>query len=111
MLSIILEKIYINTKKLQTRITVTLNHTPDRPKDRPPHVSTCAHTFALLRCEHVLIWGGRSGVWLSVTVILVCSFLVFVYIFFLKFFFEERGGAAPPLSLSRSLLTFLYEGH
>ena len=30
------------TKKLQTRITLTLDHTPDRPKDRPPHVSTRA---------------------------------------------------------------------
>ena len=68
--AIIIQKIKI-TKKLQTRITVTLNHTPDRPMDWPPHVS---------RCEHVLIWGGRSfgrsGVWLSVTVILVCNFLV-----------------------------------
>ena len=67
----IFKNIYIKiTKKLQTRpITVTLNH-------------TCAHTFALLRYEHVLTWGGRSfgrsGVWLSVTVIgLVCNFLVF----------------------------------
>ena len=87
------------TKKLQTRITVTLNHTPDRPTDRPPHVSTCVHTFALLGCEHVLIWGGRSfgrsGVWLSVTVILVCNFLV---IYFLSIFFLKIGGAAPPLS-------------
>ena len=51
--------------------------------------------LALLGCEHVLTWGvrsfGRSGVWSSVTVILVCNFLVIFFvlcnIFFLVIFF------------------------
>ncbi len=80
------------TKKLQTRITVTLDHTPDRPKDQTPHISTYTHTLALLGCEHVLKWGvwsfGRSGVWSSVTVILVCNFLV-IFIYFLLNFFNK----------------------
>ena len=95
------------TKKLQTRITVTLDHTPDRPKDRTPHVGTYTHTLALLGCEHVPKWGvrsfGRSGVWSSVTVILVCNFLViflnaifFFNIIFFSNFVKAGGGAVPP---------------
>ena len=67
---------------------VTREHTPDRPTDRPPHVSTCAHTLALLRYEYVLTWGGRSvgrsGVCSRVTIILVCYFLVIFYIYIFK---------------------------
>ena len=78
---------------------VTREHTPDRPTDRPPHVSTCAHTLALLRYEYVLTWGGRSvgrsGVCSRMTIILVCYFLV-IYIYFktttLLIFW---GGCAP----------------
>ena len=96
------------TKKLQTRITVTLDHTPDRPKDRTPHVGTYTHTLALLGCDHVPKWGvrsfGRSGVWSSVTVILVCNFLViflnaiffFNIIFFSNFLKAGRGLRPPP---------------
>ena len=84
---------------------VTREHTPDRPTDRPPHVSTCAHTLALLRYEYMLTWGGRSvgrsGVCSRVTIILVCYFLVIFYIYIFK---KKRGGAAPPLT---PLLIFL----
>ena len=46
---------FINiTKKLQTRITLTLDHTPDRPKDRPPHISTCSYLSNAKVCAHVL---------------------------------------------------------
>ena len=79
---------------------VTREHTPDRPTDRPPHVSTCAHTLALLRYEYVLTWGGRSvgrsGVCSRVTIILVCYFLVIFYIYI--YIFLKRGGAQPPLT-------------
>ena len=77
---------------------VTREHTPDRPTDWPPHVSTCAHTLALLRYEYVLTWGGRSvgrsGVCSCVTIILVCYFLVIFYIYI--YIFKKRGVCAPP---------------
>ena len=79
---------------------VTREHTPDRPTDRPPHVSTCAHTLALLRYEYVLTWGGRSvgrsGVCSRVTIILVCYFLVIFYIYTcIYIFFLKEGGLRP----------------
>ena len=60
-------------------------------------VSTCAHTLALLGCEHVLTWVGRSvgrcGVCSSVTIVLVYYFLV---IFIFCIFFGKRGALHPP---------------
>ena len=81
---------------------VTLEHTPHRPTDRSTHVSTCAHTLALLGCEHVLTWVGRSvgrcGVCSSVIIVLVCYFLVIFYKYFYTFFGKRGGGGAVPPS-------------
>ena len=92
---------------------VTREHTPNRPTDRPPHVSTCAHTLALLRYGHMLTWGGRSvgrsGVCSRVTIVLVCYFLVIFFKIYIYIYFLKEGGQ-PPLTPPLLILFFLGGG-
>ena len=65
----------IKNIKLQTGITLTLDHTPDRPKDRPPHVSTCSHLSNAKVCAHLLTSCWHREVVRSVLLIDKCPLM------------------------------------